>query len=534
MAREVGTDGNLGGQALVPGVAGTWKDLTDNVNVMAANLTAQVRGIVKVVTAVANGSFKEKLTVEAKGEVAALAETINSMTDTLAIFAEQVTTVAREVGVEGRLGGQAAVPGAAGIWKDLTDNVNLLAANLTTQVRAIADVATAVTKGDLTREIQVDARGEVVELKDNINAMIQNLRATTDQNTEQDWLKTNLARFTNMLQGQRDLTTVGRMLLSELAPLVGAQCGAIYQMDLSNGRPHLVMLASYARPESQDNVKVPLGVGLVGQCALEKSRILLADIPRDYIRVSSSLGGAPPRNLIVLPVLFEGETKAVIELASLSEFTSTHLTFLSQLTESIGIVLNTIEATMRTEGLLQQSQKLATELQAQQKELQQTNEELGHKAQQLAEQNAEVERKNQEIEQARYALEEKAAELALTSKYKSEFLANMSHELRTPLNSILILAQQLAENAEGNLTGKQVEFSRNVHAAGADLLNLISDILDLSKIESGTVTVEPEEVSFAAVRDAVERSFRHVAETKHLAFDIEMDTATSAQPEYRS
>jgi len=524
VAREVGTDGNLGGQAVVPGVAGTWKDLTDNVNVMAANLTAQVRGIVKVVTAVANGSFKEKLTVEAKGEVAALAETINGMTDTLAIFAEQVTTVAREVGVEGRLGGQANVPGAAGIWKDLTDNVNLLAANLTTQVRAIAEVATAVTKGDLTREIQVDARGEVIDLKDNINAMIQNLRTTTDRNTEQDWLKTNLARFTNMLQGQRDLTTVGRMLLSELAPLVNAQCGAIYQMDLTNGRPELAMLASYARAMSQDERgRLALGDGLAGQCALEKSRILLRDIPPDYIRISSSLGEAPPRNLIVLPVLFETETKAVIELASLTEFTSTHLTFLSQLTESIGIVLNTIEATMRTEGLLQQSQKLATELQAQQKELQQTNDELGHKAQQLAEQNAEVERKNQEIEQARYALEEKAAELALTSKYKSEFLANMSHELRTPLNSILILAQQLAENAQGNLTAKQVEFARNVHAAGADLLNLISDILDLSKIESGTVTVEPEEVSFTSVRDAVERSFRHLADTKHVAFDIEMD-----------
>jgi CheY-like chemotaxis protein/HAMP domain-containing protein len=524
VAREVGTEGKLGGQALVPGVAGTWKDLTDNVNVMAANLTAQVRGIVKVVTAVANGSFKEKLTVEAKGEVAALAETINGMTGTLAIFAEQVTTVAREVGVEGRLGGQANVPGAAGIWKDLTDNVNLLAANLTTQVRAIADVATAVTKGDLTREIQVDARGEVVELKDNINAMIQNLRATTDQNMEQDWLKTNLAKFTNMLQGQRDLTTVGQMLLSELAPLVNAQCGAMYQMDSSNGRPYLAMLASYARAMSQEERShLALGDGLVGQCAIEKRPILIADIPREYVRIASSLGDAQPRNLIVLPVLFEGETKAVIELATLSQFTSTHLTFLSQLTENIGIVLNTIEATMRTEGLLQQSQKLASELQAQQRELQQTNDELGRKAQQLAEQNAEVERKNQEIEQARYALEEKAAELALTSKYKSEFLANMSHELRTPLNSILILAQQLAENAEGNLTSKQVEFSRNVHAAGADLLNLISDILDLSKIESGTVTVEPEAVSFTSVRDAVERSFRHIAESKHLAFDIEID-----------
>jgi CheY-like chemotaxis protein/HAMP domain-containing protein/GAF domain-containing protein len=524
VAREVGTEGKLGGQAMVPGVAGTWKDLTDNVNVMAANLTAQVRGIVKVVTAVANGSLTEKLTVEAKGEVAALAETINNMTDTLAIFAEQVTTVAREVGVEGRLGGQANVPGAAGIWKDLTDNVNLLAANLTTQVRAIADVATAVTKGDLTRSIQVDARGEVAELKDNINAMIQNLRATTDQNTEQDWLKTNLAKFTRMLQGQRDLVTVGQMLLSELAPLVRAQYGAIYQMDANDGEARLKRLAGYALPANgNQQVELPSGVGLVGQCALQQHQILLQEIPNDYVRISSGLGESSPRSLIVLPVLFEGQTKAVVELASLAEFTSTHLTFLSQLTEGIGIVLNTIEATMRTEGLLQQSQKLATELQAQQKELQQTNEELGNKAQQLAEQNAEVERKNREIEQARHALEEKAAELALASKYKSEFLANMSHELRTPLNSILILAQQLADNPEGNLKPKQVEFSKNIHGAGADLLNLISDILDLSKIESGTVTVEPEEVSFARLREAVERSFRHVAEAKHLGFDIELD-----------
>jgi HAMP domain-containing protein/signal transduction histidine kinase/DNA-binding response OmpR family regulator len=524
VAREVGTEGKLGGQALVPGVAGTWKDLTDNVNVMAANLTAQVRGIVKVVTAVANGSLKEKLTVEAKGEVAALAETINNMTDTLGVFAEQVTTVAREVGVEGRLGGQANVPGAAGIWKDLTDNVNLLAANLTTQVRAIADVATAVTKGDLTRSIQVAARGEVAELKDNINAMIQNLRATTEQNTEQDWLKTNLAKFTRMMQGQRDLTTVGQMLLSELAPLVSAQYGAIYQIEGSNGDSRLKMLASYAREATQDvAAELPVGVGLVGQCAIEKRRILLSEVPSNYVQITSGLGRAQPRNLIVLPVLFEAETKAVIELASLAEFTSTHLTFLAQLTESIGIVLNTIEATMQTEGLLQQSQKLAGELQTQQKELQQTNEELATKAQQLAEQNAEVERKNQEIEQARHALEEKAAELALASKYKSEFLANMSHELRTPLNSILILAQQLASNPDRNLNMKQVEFARNIHASGGDLLNLISDILDLSKIESGTVTVEPEEVLFSKVQEAVERSFRHVAEARHLTFKIESD-----------
>jgi HAMP domain-containing protein/signal transduction histidine kinase/DNA-binding response OmpR family regulator len=528
VAREVGTEGKLGGQARVPGVAGTWKDLTDNVNVMAANLTDQVRGIVKVVTAVANGSLKEKLTVEAKGEVAALAETINNMTDTLATFAEQVTSVAREVGVEGRLGGQANVPGAAGTWKDLTGNVNLLAANLTTQVRAIAEVATAVTKGDLTRSIQVDARGEVAELKDNINAMIRNLWATTEQNKEQDWLKTNLARFTSMMQGQRDLVTVGQKLLSELAPLVGAQYGVVYQRVEEEEEPRLKELSTYAYAE-QDHMpkEFHIGEGLVGQCAIEKRRILLSDIPPDYIRVGSGLGGTAPRNTIVLPVLFEGQVKAVIELASLAHFTQTHLAFLTQLTESIGIVLNTIEATMRTEGLLEKSQKLAAELQTQQKELQQTNEQLAQKAQQLAEQNTEVEKKNKEIEHARHALEEKAAELALTSKYKSEFLANMSHELRTPLNSILILGQQLGENTDGNLSPKQVEFAKTIHDAGADLLNLISDILDLSKIESGTVTVEPEEVSFAILRETMERNFRHVAETKNLAFQIDVDSQLS-------
>ncbi|HEX7880497.1 MAG TPA: response regulator, partial [Candidatus Eisenbacteria bacterium] len=528
VAREVGTEGKLGGQAEVKGVAGTWKDLTDNVNVMANNLTNQVRGIVKVVTAVANGDLQQKLMVESKGEVAALADTINSMTGTLATFADQVTTVAREVGVEGRLGGQANVPGAAGTWKDLTANVNLLAANLTTQVRAIAEVATAVTKGDLTRTVQVDARGEVSELKENINAMIGNLRGTTERNREQDWLKTNLARFTGMLQGQRELDTVGRTLLTELVPLVDAHQGLIYQME-TEANPQLRLLASYGNSQGGYPERIPLGEGFIGQCAADKRRILVSEVPPDAVPVGSALFMALPRSIVVFPVNFEGQLKAVIGLTSLNSFSPLQLGFLEQLTSNIGIVLNSIEATMQTEGLLKQSQQLTNELQTQQKELQATNEQLGQKAQQLAEQNAEVERKNQEIEQARRDLEEKANELALTSKYKSEFLANMSHELRTPLNSILILGQQLMENIDGNLSSRQVEFAKTIHGAGTDLLNLISDILDLSKIESGTVTVECEDLTFAGLRESIERGFRHEAENRRLSLliDFELGALTS-------
>jgi signal transduction histidine kinase/DNA-binding response OmpR family regulator/HAMP domain-containing protein len=520
VAREVGTEGRLGGQAEVRGVSGVWKDLTDNVNFMAGNLTSQVRGIAKVVTAVANGDLKQKLTVEAKGEIAALAETINSMTDTLATFADQVTTVAREVGVEGKLGGQAKVPGAAGIWKGLTENVNELAANLTTQVRAIAEVATAVTQGDLTRSITVETQGEVAALKDTINEMIRNLKDTTEKNTEQDWLKTNLAKFSRMLQGQRDLHTVGQMILSELAPVVRAHQAEFYVLtNPDSDSPKLKLLASYASKGRHAHGKeMDIGEGLVGQCAIEKRKLLLSNVPSDAFRIATGLSESAAFEVLVMPVVFEGEVRGVMELASRERFNPSHQAFLDQLTESIGIVINTIEANSRTENLLKQSQSLA-------EELQQTNQELEEKARQLAHQNQEVERKNTEVEQARQALEEKAKQLALTSKYKSEFLANMSHELRTPLNSLLLLSDQLTRNAEGNLNIRQVEAAKTIHASGNDLLALINDILDLSKIESGTVQVDISELRLLDLQRYVERTFRHIAESSKVGFNIQLDAA---------
>ncbi|HXG86908.1 MAG TPA: HAMP domain-containing protein [Vicinamibacterales bacterium] len=551
VAREVGSEGKLGGQADVQGVGGTWKDLTDNVNFMADNLTNQVRGIAKVVTEVANGNLKRKLVLDAKGEIEELAETINGMIDTLALFADQVTGVAREVGIEGKLGGQAEVPGAAGTWRDLTDNVNRLAANLTTQVRAIAEVSTAVTKGDLSRSIAVEAAGEVASLKDNINEMIGNLRETTEKNTAQDWLKTNLANFSRLLQGQRDLIAVARTILSELAPLVQMQHGVFYINESANGVPDMRLLASYAYTERKNLAnRFEAGEGLVGQAALEREPILISNVPEDYVQISSGLGMAKPMNIVVLPILFEGDVKAVVEVASFNRFTDSQLTFLTQLTESIGIVLNTITATMKTEELLKQSQTLAVELQTrqeeltetnaqleqqartlqaseerlkqQQEELQQTNEELEEKAELLARQNLEVEQKNKQIETARMSLEEKAEQLALTSKYKSEFLANMSHELRTPLNSLLILSKLLASNEGANLTDKQVEFARTIHSSGSDLLELINEVLDLAKVESGMMDVDVRPVIFSELKDYVERSFREVASAKDLEFTAEL------------
>jgi signal transduction histidine kinase/CheY-like chemotaxis protein/HAMP domain-containing protein len=543
VAREVGVEGKLGGQARVPGVAGIWKDLTDNVNFMASNLTTQVRGIVKVVTAVANGDVSQKLVgVEAKGEIAALADTINNMCDTLGTFADQVSTVAREVGIEGKLGGQAKVPGAMGTWRQLTDNVNQLAANLTSQVRAISEVATAVTKGDLTRSIDVQAEGEVALLKDNINQMILNLKETTEKNTEQDWLKTNLAKFSSMMQGQKNLETVSQMIMSELTPLVSAHYGAFFVMEMDDGAPLLNLTSSYAyRERKHVSNRFRIGEGLVGQCAREKKPILLTRVPADYVQISSGLGEAAPLSIIVMPVLFEGEVKAVIELASFHSFSAIHQLFLDQLMVSIGVVLNMITANMRTEQLLLQSQNLtlelqnqSRELQAQQQELRRTNlalekqaEELEEKARLLAEQNAKVEIKNREVEQARLSLEEKAEQLALASKYKSEFLANMSHELRTPLNSLLILARLLADNTQANLTNDQVEYAKTIYASGNDLLSLINEILDLSRVEAGKMVLDPRPVFLDDLVQLLRRSFQPIADQKSLLLNMEVLPGTS-------
>ncbi|HSQ28627.1 MAG TPA: response regulator [Gemmatimonadaceae bacterium] len=560
VAREVGTEGKLGGQAKVPGAAGVWRDLTDNVNGLAANLTTQVRNIADVTTAVANGDLSQKITVEAQGEVLSLKNTINNMVDRLRVFADEVTRVAKEVGTEGILGGQAEVPNVSGTWKGLTDSVNAMANSLTAQVRNIADVATSVTKGDLTRQITVDAQGELDELKQNINQMIANLRETTERNQEQDWLKTNLAKFSRMMQGQKDLESVSRLIMSELTPLVSAHHGAFFISDQDPGGVSLKLIASYAyRARKHVANRFAPGEGLVGQSALEKQPILLQNVPDDYIQITSGLGEAPPRNIIVLPILFEGDVKAVIELASFLPFSQIHQSFLDQLAESIGVVLNMIQANMRTEELLQQSQKLTQELQSQsrelqqqqdelkksnqeleaqartlrqseellkeqQEELQQVNEELEEKASLLAEQNAKVEQKNREVEAARVALEEKAEQLALSSKYKNEFLANMSHELRTPLNSLLILAKLLTENKDKNLSKKQIEFAETIYSSGTDLLNLINDILDVSKVEAGKMEVNATDVPTSEIRDFVERTFRPLAEEKGLVFTVDVQS----------
>ncbi|MFC4532234.1 HAMP domain-containing protein [Sphaerisporangium dianthi] len=520
VAREVGTEGELGGQARVPNVAGTWKDLTDNVNSMANNLTSQVRNIAQVTTAVAQGDLTKKIDVDARGEILELKTTINTMVDQLSSFAAEVTRVAREVGSEGRLGGQAEVEGVSGTWKRLTENVNELAGNLTRQVRAIAEVTSAVTSGDLTRSITVDASGEVAELKDNINSMVKSLRETTRANQEQDWLKTNLARISGLMQGHRDLAVVAELVMNELAPLVSAQHGTFLLAEETSGGTELRVVGGYGHRE--DSRRYALGDSLVGQAALAKRTILVEDVPPGYLTIASSLGEAGPVNLIVLPIVFEDQVLGVIELASLNRFTQIHRDFLELLVETIGVNVNTIVANARTDALLTESQRLATELQVGQEELQRSNAELEEKAELLARQNRDIETKNIEIEQARQELEDRAQQLALASKYKSEFLANMSHELRTPLNSLLILAQLLAQNPARNLTAKQVEYANVIHSAGTDLLQLINDILDLSKIEAGKMDLTLEPFHIRQLLDYVEATFRPLTTEKGLRFDVEV------------
>ncbi|GAB2891068.1 HAMP domain-containing protein [Streptomyces deserti] len=528
VAREVGTEGRLGGQAHVPNVAGTWKDLTDNVNSMANNLTGQVRNIALVTTAVAKGDLSKKIDVDARGEILELKTTINTMVDQLSAFADEVTRVAREVGTEGRLGGQAEVEGVSGTWKRLTENVNELAGNLTRQVRAIAEVASAVAEGDLTRSITVEASGEVAELKDNINSMVESLRETTRANQEQDWLKTNLARISSLMQGHRDLPVVAELIMDELVPLVSAQYGAFYLAEDGDDGPELRLVGSYGYPDDSSRpTRIAFGRTLVGQAARSRRTITVDELPPGYVTISSGLGQVVPTALVLLPIVVEGQVLGVIELASVTPFTQIHQDFLAQLMETIGVNLNTIVANARTDELLVESQRLTAELQArsaelqvQQEELQRSNAELEEKASLLAAQNRDIEAKNLQIEQARQELEARAQQLSLASKYKSEFLANMSHELRTPLNSLLILAQLLAQNPSRNLTHKQVEYAQIIHSAGSDLLQLINDILDLSKVEAGKMDVAPERVALRQLIDYVEATFRPMTTQKGLEFAV--------------
>ncbi|MER7760302.1 HAMP domain-containing protein [Streptomyces sp. NPDC097619] len=536
VAREVGTEGILGGQARVPNVAGTWKDLTDNVNFMAHNLTSQVRNIAQVTTAVAKGDLTRKIDVDARGEILELKTTINTMVDQLSSFAAEVTRVAREVGSEGRLGGQAEVEGVSGTWKRLTENVNELAGNLTRQVRAIAEVTGAVAEGDLTRSITVDASGEVADLKDNINFMVESLRETTRANEEQDWLKTNLARISALLQGRRDLTLVAESIMDELTPLVSAQCGAFYLAEETAEETFLQLVGSYAFPDGSRPTRFRLGESFVGQAARSRRAIAVDELPAGYLAVSSGLGQTERLSLVVLPIVVEGQVLGVIELASVRPFTQVHRDFLDQLMEAIGVNVNTIVANARTDELLIESQRLteelrtrSQELQARQEELQASNAELEDKAELLAAQNRDIETKNLEIEQARQELEARAHQLSVASTYKSEFLANMSHELRTPLNSLLILAQLLAQNPSRNLTAKQVEYAGIIHSAGSDLLQLINDILDLSKVEAGKMDLTPEVVPLSRLLDYVEATFRPMTSQKSLSFTVRTSPEVPAE-----
>jgi signal transduction histidine kinase/CheY-like chemotaxis protein/HAMP domain-containing protein len=537
VAREVGTQGDLGGQAVVHGVSGTWKDLTDNVNSMANNLTNQVRNIAQVTTAVAEGDLTKKIDVDARGEILALKTTINTMVDQLSSFAAEVTRVAREVGREGKLGGQAEVEGVSGTWKRLTENVNELAGNLTRQVRAISQVTSAVAAGDLTRTISVEAEGEVAELKDTINTMVDTLRETVQASRDQDWLKTNLASIGSMMQGHRDLEIVAELIMEELAPLMGALHGTFFLTEQAGDETRLRLIAGYGlRADKDAPIQYRIGQSLIGQVAKSKRLVVVDEIPQGYIKITSGLGEAPPANLVVFPLLFEGEVLGVVELASFSKFTPIQIDFLEQFAETLGISVNAIIANSRTDTLLGQSQRLtaelqarSSELQARSEELQRSNADLEDKAELLAAQKQDIEAKNAEIERARTEIEERARQFALASQYKSQFLANMSHELRTPLNSLLILARLLAQNPGRNLTAKQVEYANVIHSAGSDLLQLINDILDLSKVEAGRMDLHAERFTLAALIEDLQATFQPLTTEKGLDFEVTIEPSAPSE-----
>ncbi|REF36355.1 ATP-binding protein [Thermasporomyces composti] len=527
--REVGTQGRLGVYADVPGASGVWRELTEAVNYMSQFLTARTRNIAEVTAAVARGDFSRKITVEAHGEMLEMKNTINTMVDQLSLFAEEVTRVAREVGTEGRLGGQAHVPNVAGTWRHLTEAVNHLARSLTTQVRALGNVATAVAQGDLTRHVTVDAAGEVAELKDNINRMIANLRDTTRRTREQDWLKTNLAHVSSLMQGHHDLKSLASRTMSELTPLLSAQFGAFY---VARSDPDLGValerVGTYAAPP-EASVDVPdvafrLGEGLVGQAAVDQRTIVLEGAS-NHTRIATGLGTLIPSHSVFVPLLFKGDTVGVLEFASVTPFGEVELDLLERLKQIIGANVQTIETNTRTEALLAESQRLTQELrtrseqlQRQQQELQRSNAELAQKAALLAKQNRDIQIRNFTISRTKA----QARQASTLAKYKSEFLATMSHELRTPLNSMLILAGLLADNREGNLTRRQVEFAETIRSSGSELMHMIDDILDLAKMEAGRLEIYPIDVSIADLASYVETLFRPVADDRGLEFSVDV------------
>ena len=529
VADLIGKQGKLGERIELANRQGAWRKLVESSNGLATDLISPLHEMISVIVAVAEGDLARNMSVESdgiklRGEFLKSAQTINVMVDELNGFASEVSRVAREVGTEGKLGGQAEVPGALGIWKGLTDNVNNMASNLTDQVRNIASVTTGVAEGDLSRKITADAQGEVLELKQTINVMVDELRETTRQNSETVWLKTNLAELTRNMQTHSDPTELSKMLLSELAHLIDAQHGVFYLMDETVADdPCLRLLSAYAAKKGKQFASEwRIGEGLVGQCAYEKQCIELTTVPPGYIEITSGLGGAEPQNVLLQPILYENEVKAVIEVASFTTFSPIRQTFLEQLGESIGTVLHAIEVNRRTGNLLTQSQTFSEELRTRGEELRLSNAELKENARLLADQKVEVERKNTEIEAAKRTLEVKAEELAITSQYKSEFLSSMSHELRTPLNSLLMLAQLLAENAERNMSEQQIEYAEIIQEAGNNLLALIGDILDLAKIESGSSVPILEDISFGDLSASVKRTFGVAAASLNLGFGVEL------------